>query len=127
MIFLVACLERVLKGPGSLEQVFLRSHVRCAQQDVGLHIRHRLERNQLVGSAALTARFVIQRWKLGFKDRSNGPALGDQHLEIAHGLPQSLLLSLGVEQMRSEDFVVFRIWPSWMPAVNSGHDLAIRI
>ena len=27
----------------------------CAQQDVGLDIRHRLERNQLVGSVALTA------------------------------------------------------------------------
>ena len=29
---LVACLEGVLKSPGSLEQVFLLSHVRCAQQ-----------------------------------------------------------------------------------------------
>ena len=55
MIFLVAGLGGVLKSPGTLEQVFLRRDVRFTQQDVGLHIRHPLERNQLVGSAALTA------------------------------------------------------------------------
>ena len=72
----------------------------CAQQDVGLDIRHRLERNQLVGSVALTA----QRWKLGVEECSNCLALGDRHLEIAHGLA----LSQGVEQMHSEEIVVFK-------------------
>ena len=53
---LVAGLDRVLKSPGSLKQVFLWSHVRCTQQGIGLHIRLRLERNQLVVSVALTAK-----------------------------------------------------------------------
>ena len=42
-------------------------------------------------------------WKLGVGEGSNGPALGDRQLEIAHGLAQSQ----GVEQMRSQEVVVF--------------------
>ena len=89
----------------------------CAQQDVGLHIRHRPEQNQLVTSAALTA----QRWKLGVEECSNGPALRDWHLELDYGLA----LSQGVEQMRSQEVVALENTAVWN--VNAAHDLAIRM
>ena len=64
MIILVACLEGVLKCQDSLEQHLLQGIVCCTQQDLGLHIRHCPERNQLVGLVAFTA----QIWKVSGKE-----------------------------------------------------------
>ena len=114
-----------MKRSGSLEKLFLRSQVRCEQQNVGLHIRHRPERNhwQLVAlaSAALTAPSPSPRWKLGVEEGSNGPALGDRCLEIAMAISQV------VEQMRSQEVVVPSFENTAVWNVNAGHDLAIRM
>ena len=59
--------------------------------------------NQPGGSAALTA----QRWKLCVQECSNGPALGDRHLEIAHWFAQSQ----SMEQMPCS---FFKMQLSWM-------------
>ena len=46
---------------------------------------------------------TAQRWKLTLEECSNSLALGDQHLEIAHGLA----LNQGMEQMHSVEVVIF--------------------
>ena len=62
----------------------------CIQHDVGLHIRHRPERNQFVGSAA----FIAQRWNLGGKECSNILCVMDKSqphssVSIKHSLRKS--------------------------------------
>ena len=57
--------------------------------------------------------------ELCVKECSNGPALGDRHLENADGLA----ISQGMEQMRSQEVLE----NTAVLNVNAGHDLAVQI